>query len=531
MRHDAITNGTALLGIELGSTRIKSVLTAPDGTPLAFGSYTWENRLEHGIWTYALDEVWVGLQSCYTALAEDAVQKYGVTLRRVAAIGISAMMHGYLAFDAQGRLLVPFRTWRNTITLPASEELTRALNFHIPQRWSAAHFYQAILNQESHVPQVRFLTTLAGYVHWKLTGEQVIGLDDASGMFPIDPVAQDYNEEMLTKFDALTEKHGVSQPLRALLPKPLPAGTSAGTLTEQGAHLLDPSGALEAGIPFCPPEGDAGTGMVATNSVAPRTGNVSAGTSIFGMLVLEHPLSTVHEELDLVATPSGSPVAMVHCNNCSTDLNAWVRLFGQFAEMTGQNLDADTLYGLLYRKALEGAPDCGGLVSFNYDSGEHITGLETGMPLFLRPAQSEFTLENFMRAQLYSAVSVLKLGMDILLQKECAAADTIYGHGGLFKTAGVAQQFLADALGAPVAVLDTAGEGGAWGAALLAGFLVYGNGRTLEEYLRQDIFCGESGKTLAPTKAGMQGFARYIVRYCAALPAEQAAAACLMEKT
>lgn len=525
-----LTSGSTLLGIELGSTRIKAILTAPDGTPLASGSYTWENRLENGVWTYTLEDVWKGLQGCYAALKEDVFCQYGVKLHRFAAICVSAMMHGYLAFDEKDCLLTPFRTWRNTMTLQASEELTRVLHFHIPQRWSVAHFYQAVLNREPHVSQVRFLTTLAGYVHWKLTGEKVIGLGDASGMFPIDSETLDYDTGMLRLFDALTEAKGISQHLKDLLPEVLPAGHQAGTLTANGARLLDPSGDLETGIPFCPPEGDAGTGMVATNSVAPRTGNVSAGTSIFGMLVLEHPLSALHEELDIVVTPSGRPVAMVHCNNCTTDLNAWVKLFAELAQMLGAESEPDALYGLLYRKALEGDSDCGGLLAFNYDSGEHITGVTEGRPLFVRSPQSTFTLANFMRMHLYSAISTLKLGMDILFQEEQIPMDVIYGHGGLFKTPGVAQQFLADALHTPVAVMKTAGEGGAWGAAQLAGYLVNGKTLSLEQYLQSVIFSDECKSVLQPTAEGMRGIERYMARYRAALPVEKAAIASLREE-
>lgn len=531
MNTDAIRSlieaGKARLGIEFGSTRIKAVLIDSAGNPIAQGAHDWENRLENNIWTYTLDDIWGGLQDCYANLAADVRDQYGVGIRRLEAIGFSAMMHGYMAFDAAGELLAPFRTWRNTITGEASEALTQRLNFNIPQRWSIAHLYQAILNGEAHVPQIRFQTTLAGYVHWKLTGEKVLGIGEASGMFPIDSTVNDYDAGMINSFDALIADRGFAWKLRDILPKVLTAGEKAGELTVEGARLLDPSGELEAGIPLCPPEGDAGTGMVATNSVAPRTGNVSAGTSVFAMIVLEKALKKVHPEIDMVTTPTGKPVAMVHCNNCTSDLNAWVKLFGEFAEAMGMTPDANLLYGTLYRKAMEADADCGGLLAYNYFSGEHITGFEEGRPLFARTPDSRFTLANFMRAHLYSALASLKIGLNILLDEEGVQVDQILGHGGLFKTKGVGQQIMADAMNVPVSVMSTAGEGGAWGIALLAGFMAdKAPGETLEDYLG-GIFAGKLGDRIAPCADGVASFNAFIERYAAGLPIERAAVECI----
>ena len=519
----AIAGGKAVLGIELGSTRIKAVLIGEDHAPIASGNYDWENRLENGIWTYSLDDVWTGLQSCYRALAGDVRARYGVELKTVGAIGISAMMHGYMAFDAESRLLSPFRTWRNTMTAAAARELTELFSFNIPQRWSVAHLAQCIRSGEEHVARIDYLTTLSGYVHWKLTGERVLGVGEASGMFPIDSRTNDYDAAMLDRFD---ERFAAGQPwkLRDILPRVLTAGDPAGTLTEAGAKLLDPSGRLRAGIPLCPPEGDAGTGMTATNSVAPRTGNVSAGTSVFAMVVLEKPLARVHEEIDMVATPAGRPVAMVHCNNCTSDLNAWVGLFGEFARLAGVELSAGELFGLLYRHALEGDADCGGLMAYNYDSGEHITGFEAGRPLFVRTPESAMTLANFMRTHLYSALSVLKIGLDILLDGEGVRIDRMYGHGGLFKTKGVGQRVLAAAIDAPVSVMETAGEGGAWGVALLAAYMLQREaGESLEDYLASRVFDGKAGEEMLPDAADVAGFRAFIERYRAGLPIERAA--------
>ena len=428
------------LGIEFGSTRIKAVLIGPEHTPLAQGDYTWENQLHNGIWTYPLEQVWQGLQSAYAALAADVQQKYGCTLTKVGCIGISAMMHGYLAFDANGELLVPFRTWRNTITGAAAEELTAAFGFNIPQRWSIAHLYQAMLNKEEHLSKLDFFTTLAGYIHWKLSGEKVLGVGDASGMFPIDSTTGGYDAAMLQKFNTMAAAKGYAVDLNALLPEVLPAGADAGTLTEAGARLLDPAGNLQAGIPLCPPEGDAGTGMAATNSVAPRTGNVSAGTSIFAMVVLEKALSKVYPEIDMVTTPAGDPVAMVHCNNCTSDLNAWVELLAQNAELCGAKVNKGELFTKLFNLSLQGAPDCGGVIPVNYYSGEGVTHFDAGRPMLLRGPESDFSLANLMRANIYSAFATLAIGLDIL-NEEHVTLDTLLGHGGLFKTPGVAQRY------------------------------------------------------------------------------------------
>ena len=502
------------LGLELGSTRIKAVLAGPDGTVLASGAHDWQNRFEGGYWTYHLDEVWTGVQHAFRDLARNYEAAFGEPLRTVGALGVSAMMHGYLPFDRQGRPLTAFRTWRNTTTRAAAEALTERFRFNIPQRWTVAHFYQAILNGEDHVRQVDFLTTLAGYLHWQLTGQKVLGIGDASGVFPIDSRTCDYDAGMLASFDELLAGAGLHCHLRDLLPRVLCAGQDAGTLTEAGARLLDPTGTLGAGIPLCPPEGDAGTGMAATNSVAVRTGNVSAGTSVFAMVVLEEDLKNVHEELDMVTTPSGDTVAMVHCNNCTSDLNAWVGLFKEFAEAFGMKPDMNELFGTLYRKALEGDKDCGGLLAYNYFSGEPVTGLNEGRPLFVRRPDAHFTLANFMRSHLYASLATLKIGLDILLKEEKVKVDRIYGHGGLFKTKGVGQGILAAAMDAPVAVMETAGEGGPWGMALLASYMVHkAEGETLEQYLSGKIFGGETGTVMEPDPADVAGFDAYIENY------------------
>ena len=523
-----IEAGKARLGIEFGSTRIKGVLIDPAGNPIAQGAHDWENQLVNNIWTYDMKDVWAGLQDCYADMAKDVMNRYGVPVKKLEAIGISAMMHGYIPFNGAGEQLVPFRTWRNTITGAASEALTERLNFNIPQRWSIAHLYQAILNEEPHVPDIRFLTTLEGYVHWQLTGEKVLGIGEASGMFPIDSEINNYDQAKVDSFEALIADRGFPWKLRDILPKVLMAGDEAGRLTEKGANLLDVSGQLEAGIPLCPPEGDAGTGMTATNSVAPRTGNVSAGTSVFAMIVLEKALKKVHPEIDMVTTPSGKPVAMVHCNNCTSDLNAWVKLFGEFAEAMGIKADANQLFGTLYRKALEADPDCGGLLAYNYFSGEHITGFEEGRPLFVRTPDSRFSLANFMRTNLYAALSSLKIGLNILLDEENVQVDQILGHGGLFKTKGVGQKIMAAAMNVPVAVMETAGEGGAWGIALLASYMVDKKpGQSLEAYLADEIFAGKLGERIEPDAADVDSFNDYIKRYSAGLPIERAAVECL----
>ena len=521
---NTIANGKAVLGIEFGSTRIKAVLVDENNMPIASGDHDWENRLENGVWTYTLDDIWTGLQDCYQKMTEDVKEKYGVAVEKLAAIGFSAMMHGYLAFDKEGNLLVPFRTWRNTITQEASEALTKVFNFHVPQRWSIAHLYQAILNGEEHVPQVDFFTTLDGYIHWQLTGEKVLGVGSASGMFPIDSTIKDYDKAMIQKFDELVAPKGFPWKLEHLLPKVLLAGDKAGVLTEEGAKKLDPTGTLQAGCPLCPPEGDAGTGMVATNSVKQRTGNVSAGTSVFAMIVLEKALKSVHEEIDMVTTPSGDAVAMVHCNNCTSDLNAWVNIFKEFAESFGIDVDMNKLFGTLYNKALEGDKDCGGLLAYNYFSGEHITGFEEGRPMFVRTPDSKFSLANFMRANLYTSLGALKVGLDILLKEEEVAIDRITGHGGLFKTKGVGQKILAAAMDATVSVMKTAGEGGAWGIALLASYMVNKDaGEALEDYLQNKVFGGDEGEKMDPDPEDVKGFDEFIKRYRAGFPIERAA--------
>ena len=521
---NTIVNGKAVLGIEFGSTRIKAVLVDENNMPIASGDHDWENRLENGVWTYTLEDIWTGLQDCYQKMTEDVKEKYGVAVEKLAAIGFSAMMHGYLAFDKEGNLLVPFRTWRNTITQEASEALTKVFNFHVPQRWSIAHLYQAMLNGEEHVPQVEFFTTLDGYIHWQLTGEKVLGVGSASGMFPIDSTIKDYDKAMIQKFDELVASKGFPWKLEHLLPKVLLAGDKAGVLTEEGAKKLDPTGTLQAGCPLCPPEGDAGTGMVATNSVKQRTGNVSAGTSVFAMIVLEKALKRVHEEIDMVTTPSGDAVAMVHCNNCTSDLNAWVNIFKEFAESFGIDVDMNKLFGTLYNKALEGDKDCGGLLAYNYFSGEHITGFEEGRPMFVRTPDSKFSLANFMRANLYTSLGALKVGLDILLKEEEVAIDRITGHGGLFKTKGVGQKILAAAMDATVSVMKTAGEGGAWGIALLASYMVNKDaGEALEDYLQNKVFGGDEGEKMDPDPEDVKGFDEFIKRYRAGFPIERAA--------
>ncbi len=522
----AVKNGDTVLGIEFGSTRIKAVLVDHSHRPIAMGTCDWENRLEDNIWTYSLDDIWGGLQSCYKDLAEDVRERYGVPLTKLGALGFSGMMHGYMAFDQNGELLVPFRTWRNTMTEEACRKLTSVFRFNIPQRWSIAHLYQAILNGEEHVKNISFLTTLAGYIHWKLSGEKALGIGEASGMFPIDSCAKDFDREMLDRFDELTADKGYPWKIRDILPAVLCAGVQAGKLTDQGAKLLDPTGTLQAGAAMCPPEGDAGTGMTATNSVAVRTGNISAGTSVFSMVVTEEPLSGVHEEIDMVTTPDGSPVAMVHCNNCTSDLNAWVGLFEQFAELLGVKADKNDLFGKLYREALKADADCGGLMAYNYFSGEPVMGLDEGRPMFLRTPDASFTLANFMRTHLYSAMAALKIGNDILLREEHVKVDSLMGHGGLFKTPEVGQRLMAAAMNAPVTVMDTASEGGPWGMAVLACYMLErGPEETLADYLKDKIFAGWTGTTVTPSAEDVAGFDAFIEKYKAALPAEKAAVA------
>lgn len=521
---DAIVAGKTTLGIEFGSTRIKAVLVNEASEPIALGTHDWENRLENGIWTYSLEDIWSGLQDCYVSLVADVKEKYEVELTDIGALGFSAMMHGYMAFDKAGELLVPFRTWRNTTTEESSRILTDVFQFNIPQRWSISHLYQAILNKEEHVKEVAFFTTLAGYIHWKLCGEKVLGVGDASGMFPIDSTMCDYNKKMLEQFNEVNKENNFDWKIGEILPKVLPAGENAGVLSLEGAKLLDPTGKLQAGVPMCPPEGDAGTGMVATNSVAVKTGNVSAGTSVFAMVVLEKELSKLYEEIDMVTTPDGSAVAMVHCNNCTSDLNAWVSLFKEFAESFGMKVDMNELFGTLYRKALEGDTDCGGLMAFNYFSGEPITGFEEGRPAFARTPDSKFTLSNFMRTHLYSSLATLKLGLDILFKQEDVSVDSIMGHGGLFKTPVVGQQVMAATMNAPVTVMDTASEGGAWGIAVLASYMKHkADGEALDAFLSNKIFAGQTGSKIEPVAADVAGFDAFIEKYKKALAIERAA--------
>lgn len=524
----AIESGKTVLGIEFGSTRIKAVLIGEDHQTIATGGFEWENQYENGIWTYSLDAVWTGLQESYRQLSEGVQEKVGVPLQTVGAIGFSGMMHGYMAFDVDENLLVPFRTWRNTITGQAAEELTELFQFNIPQRWSIAHLDQAILNQEDHVNDVRFLTTLAGYVHWQLTGQKVLGVGEASGVFPIDSTTNDYDANMIALFNERLKEKNIPWQLQNVLPKVLVAGVNAGVLSEEGAKLLDPTGQLQAGIPLCPPEGDAGTGMVATNSVAQRTGNVSAGTSVFAMIVLEKALSQLYPEIDMVTTPAGSPVAMVHSNNCTSDLNAWVGLFREFTEALGVEIEQSKLFEMLYQMALKGDADGGGLLAYNYLSGEHITHLEEGRPLFVRTPESNFTLANFMRVHLFSSLGALNIGLDILFDKEKVEIDQILGHGGFFKTEGVGQRIMAAAMNVPVSVMETAGEGGAWGIALLAAYMLHkDDNETLEAYLTDKVFAGEQGTTMAPDPKDLEGFSTFMDRYKKGLVIEKTAVAAL----
>ncbi len=520
----AIESGKTALGIELGSTRIKAVLIGEDHAPIASGSHEWENRYENGVWTYSLEDVWTGLQESYRKLSDEVFEKYNTPLQTIGALGFSAMMHGYMAFDQDGNLLVPFRTWRNTMTGQASERLTDLFQFNIPQRWSIAHLYQAILNKEPHIKDISHLTTLAGYVHWKLTGQKVLGVGEASGMFPIDSQTNDYDERKIELFNERLKSENISWKLQDILPSVLVAGDAAGVLTEEGARLLDPTGGLQAGIPLCPPEGDAGTGMVATNSVAERTGNVSAGTSVFAMIVLEKALSKVYPEIDMVTTPTGKPVAMVHSNNCTSDLNAWVDIFQEFTQALGVEISESKLYETLYQKSLTGVADAGGLLAYNYLSGEHITHLEEGRPLFVRTPESRLPLANFMRTHLFAALGALKIGLDILFEQEQVKIDQVLGHGGFFKTREVGQRFMAAAMNVPVSVMETAGEGGAWGIALLASYMLHRSmNEPLEDYLSNKVFAGENGTTIVPDQADVDGFTAFMERYKKGLVIERAA--------
>lgn len=504
---EKIKHGETFLGIELGSTRIKACLIDDAFSPIAGGSHSWENRLENGYWTYSLEDIHGGIQSCYADLKRDVREKYGVTLETVGAMGISAMMHGYMAFDNNDSLLVPFRTWRNTTTEKAAVELTKLFGFNIPQRWSIAHLYQAVLNKEEHVPEIAHITTLAGYIHFLLTGKRAVGIGEASGMFPIS--GNNYDKNMLEKFGGLVPDIKISE----ILPAVLAAGENAGTLTEAGAKFLDPEGDLKAGIPLCPPEGDAGTGMVATNAVLPKTGNISAGTSVFSMLVLEKPLKGVYSEIDVVTTPVGAPVAMVHCNNCCSELDAWMNIFEEFSMLSGHKIDKSALYETLYKNALTGEPDCGGVAAYNFLSGEPVAGVAEGRPMYFRTPDGKMNLANLFRAELYSAFAALKMGMDILFEKENVSAEQFTGHGGIFKVQGVAQQFLADGLNTPVSVMKTAGEGGAWGMALLAAYMVCKDGKSLAKWLDREVFADMEKSTAVPEENGVNGFAEYINLY------------------
>ena len=532
-----IESGKAILGIEFGSTRIKAVLIDQENKPIAQGSHEWENQLVDGLWTYSTEAIWYGVEDCYADLRRNVKREYDCEIEQLASIGISAMMHGYMAFGPNGKatrwapvsesekILAPFRTWRNTNTGKAAAELSKLFNYNIPLRWSISHLYQAILNGEEHVKDITYLTTLAGYIHWRLTDKKVLGIGDASGMIPVDPNTKTYNAEMVRKFNELVAPYGFPWKLEDILPECLVAGQDAGVLTEHGAQRLDVSGHLKGGCPLCPPEGDAGTGMTATNSVKVRTGNVSAGTSSFSMIVLEKDVKKPNEMIDIVTTPDGNLVAMVHCNNCTSDINAWVKLFKEYQELLGVKVDMNEVYAKLYNHALTGDVDCGGVISYNFISGEPVAGLtDGGRPLVMRSPNDRFNLANFMRANLYATIAVLKLGNDVLFKEENVKVDRITGHGGLFKTPGVGQKVLAAALNSPISVMETAGEGGAWGIALLAAYLVNNPDKlNLADYLEKVVFAGNTGIEIAPEPADVEGFNRYIETYKACIPVDQAA--------
>lgn len=521
---EIIDSGKAVLGIEFGSTRIKAILIDDKFAPIAQGAHDWENRLENGIWTYSLKDITDGLQDCYKKMADDVRQKYGTEIKKLASIGFSAMMHGYMAFNKNNELLVPFRTWRNTITGEAAEELTSLFNYPIPQRWSIAHLYQAMLNKEEHVKDITFFTTLAGYIHWQLTGNKVLGIGEASGMFPIDLATKDFAKNMIEIFNNKALSLGYDIKLDDILPSVLLAGDNAGTLTCDGALLLDPSGKLDAGIPICPPEGDAGTGMTATNSIKEKTGNISAGTSVFAMVVLEKELSRVHPEIDLVTTPTGSLVAMVHCNNCTSDINAWINMLREFSKAAGIEISTPKLYDIFYNEAAKGDVDCGGLLAYNYFSGEHVTGFTEGRPMFIRTPENNFNFKNFARVHLYTALGALKIGLDILTKDEGVKIDKMFGHGGLYKTPIVGQAISAAAINAPVSIMSTAGEGGAWGIALLASYMVNKEiNETLEDFLLNKVFAGDEGKCLEPNPEWVDGFNKFIETYKSGLAIEDSA--------
>lgn len=521
---EQIKNGKAVIGIEFGSTRIKAVLIGEDHSPLAAGIHDWQNELLDGVWTYSLENVKIGLQECFADLMKNVEKNYSVKLEKAAGIGISAMMHGYLAFDENDQQLVPFRTWRNTMTEEAADKLTETFAFNIPQRWSIAHLYQAVLNNEPHIGRLAFITTLAGYVHYLLTGEKTIGAGDASGIFPIDPQTCDYDMDMVAKFDELAAGTELRRNLRELLPRIVAAGECAGKLTEEGARLLDPTGTFKAGVAFCPPEGDAQTGMAATNSITPKTGNVSAGTSIFSMIVLERNLSAVHREIDIVTTPCGAPVAMVHCNSCTSDLDAWFSMFGGLLKEFGLDIPKGKLYDTMYSLAAEGSADCDGIVSYNYYAGEPVTGIKDGRPLLMRSPDSDFSIKNLARSLVYSCVASLKAGMDILTEQEHVKLERIYAHGGFFKTPFPSQNFLAAALGSDVTLMKTAGEGGAWGIALLAAYMVNrSSGESLETYLSSRVFADMVGSTVSPKQEDIDGINAYMKKYLSGLSAVRAA--------
>ncbi len=520
----AIIKGETAIGIEFGSTRIKTVMVGKDNTPIASGSHDWENSYENNIWTYSLESIWKGIQDSYRKMADNVKEQFGVEIQTTGAIGISGMMHGYLIFDKSGNLLTPFRTWRNNITGQASEKLTRIFNFPIPQRWSIAHLYQAMLNKEEHIYDIDYMTTLAGYVHWKLTGEKVLGIGEASGVFPVDRKTKNYNSKMLDQFSSLVSTLNLPWKLENIIPSVLSAGEKAGELTEEGAKLLDPSGKLQPGIPLCPPEGDAGTGMVATNSVSVRTGNVSAGTSVFSMIVLEKELSEVYPEIDLVTTPNGELVAMVHSNNCTSDYDAWLKLFDEVIKSLGMEVDKPKLYDTLLGMALNGDPDCGGLLAYGYISGEHITHFEQGRPLFARSSNSNFNLANFMRVHLFTALGAMKIGLNILFEKESVKVDRMTGHGGFFKTREVGQKIMAAVFNAPISVMDTAGEGGAWGIALLASYMINRSfNESLDDFLNNKVFSASTSYSVSPDQRDVEGFNEFMKRYIKGLAIERAA--------
>lgn len=519
---EKIEQGEIFLGIELGSTRIKASLVDDTFSPVADGSYSWENKLVNGFWTYSLDDIHKGVQACYADLKRNVSEKYGVTLKKIGAIGISAMMHGFMAFDGDNKLLTPFRTWRNTNTSQAAKELSSLFDFNIPMRWSIAHLYQAILYSEPYVNNISALTTLSGYIHFLLTGERVIGIGDGSGMFPVS--GGNYDADMAAAFDKLASEKGFNRKLTDILPRIMTAGEKGCNLTEKGAAFLDPQGDLIAGIPLCPPEGDAGTGMTATNSVLPGTGNVSAGTSVFSMLVLDKLPEKSYEEIDIVTTPDGFPTAMVHCNNCCSELDAWVKIFAEFSAAMGNNTDISQIYETLYKTAMKADPDCCGITSYNFLSGEPVAGADKGAPMYFRTPDSKMELGSFMRSQLYSSVAALKMGMDILFASENVSADHFTAHGGLFKVQGAAQQILADALNTSVNVMKTAGEGGAWGMALLAAYMIKGEGLTLPDWLESKVFAGMERISAAPDKAGSEGFRKFMERYKKGLAAQKTAA-------